>query len=181
MNHKLSIALLCLLFTYQNAIAEDSVWQTPAIEGVGKIHPLPHATHQPSKNQTYKVVFWLTKGSDDPKKMNFALDSVARAINLYASAGVSSNQLKFTVVVSGSTTDAVLNDTHYKEKYGVDNPNSPLIKKLIEAGVELLACGQAVATHGYQNNWLNPQVKVALSAMTTSIELQQQGYALVTF
>lgn len=111
--------------------------------------------------------------------MNLALESVARAVNLYASAGVPLGQLKFVAIISGPATATVLDNVHYKKQYGIDNPNLPMIKKLTEAGVEILVCGQAVAGNHYQYDWIDPQVKIALSGITTIIDLQQQGYALV--
>ncbi|BAW80481.1 hypothetical conserved protein [Candidatus Nitrosoglobus terrae] len=179
MNYSSIVALLSLVFIYHNVIADDNnFWQTPAIEGFGKMHPLPQSSYQPSKNETHKAIFWLTKAKE-LKQVNLALESVARAVNLYASAGVPLGQLKFVAIISGPATATVLDNVHYKKQYGIDNPNLPMIKKLTEAGVEILVCGQAVAGNHYQYDWIDPQVKIALSGITTIIDLQQQGYALV--
>jgi intracellular sulfur oxidation DsrE/DsrF family protein len=40
-------------------------------------------------------------------------------------------------------------------------------------------CGQAVAEHDYPYEAIDRHVTLALSALTTITELQQQGYALM--
>ena len=62
---------------------------------------------------------------------------VARTVNLYASAGVPLNHLKFVAVMYGAATDAALDNEHYRQKYDSDNPNLDLIRKLRNAGVEV--------------------------------------------
>jgi intracellular sulfur oxidation DsrE/DsrF family protein len=153
-------------------------WQTPALAGVGKIHPLPKAAYQPQRNETYKVVFSVTNAGK-PDEVNPSLDRVARTVNLYASAGVPLNHLKFVAVMSGAATDGALDNEHYRQKYGADNPNLNLIRKLRNAGVDVAVCGQAAAEHQDQYEWIAPEVTLALSALTTITTLEHQGYALV--
>jgi intracellular sulfur oxidation DsrE/DsrF family protein len=159
------------------ALAQE-FWQTPALEGVGKMHPLPGAAYQPEKNETYKIVFSVQAGSK-PNEINPSLDHVARAVNLYASAGVPLNHLKFVAVMYGAATDAALDNEHYRQKYGVDNPNLALIRKLRDAGVDVAVCGQAAAEHGDRYEWIAPEVTLSLSALTTITTLEHLGYALM--
>jgi intracellular sulfur oxidation DsrE/DsrF family protein len=154
-------------------------WQTPALVGVGKIHPLPHAAYQPQPGETYSVVFSITKAADTPTETNSALQHVARAVNLYASAGVPSSHLKFVAVIYGQAIDTVLDDEHYRQKYGVDNPNLALIRTLHTAGIDVVACGQAIAEHHEQYQWIAPQVTLALSGLTTITTLEHRGYVLM--
>lgn len=161
------------------ASADDSFWLTPTIQGAGKIHPLPQAAYQPDAKGTYKVVFALTKGSEKPDQPNPGLERVARTVNLYANAGVPLNHLHFVAVASGAATAIALNDDQFRKQFGTDNPNLPIIAQLKKAGVDVAVCGQAVAEHQYDYAWLNPQVTLALSALTTVTELQQKGYALM--
>jgi intracellular sulfur oxidation DsrE/DsrF family protein len=153
-------------------------WQTPALAGVGKMHPLPRAAYQPEKNETYKVVFSVQAGSKSDE-LNPSLDHVARAVNLYASAGVPLSHLKFVAVMYGAATDAALDNEHYRQKYSVDNPNLDLIRKLRNAGVDVAVCGQAVAEHRNRYEWIAPEVTLALSALTTITILEHEGYALM--
>jgi intracellular sulfur oxidation DsrE/DsrF family protein len=152
---------------------------TQAITAAGNFHPLPHAAFQPSPGATYKVVFGMSRGSAKPDQVNPALERVARTVNLYAAAGVPLDHLKFVAVAYGPATALVLDDAHYRAKFGVANPNLPVIAQLRKAGVTLAVCGQAVAEHHFQNDWVAKDVEVALSALTTITELEQQGYALM--
>ncbi|MEO8999009.1 MAG: DsrE family protein [Rhodanobacter sp.] len=171
--------LLALGLLPAMAFASDGFWQTPTIAGAGKIHVLPQAAYQPDRNATYKVVFSLSKAGDKPGEVSPSLDHVARAVNLYVSAGVPLDHLKFVAIAAGAATPVVLNDEQYKKVYGVANPNLPLIAQLRKAGVDIAVCGQAVAEHKFQYDWVDSRVTLALSGLTTVINLEQQGYALM--
>lgn len=157
----------------------DDFWQNPAIKDGGQMHPLPNAAIQPDRGQTYKTVFSVTKGASDPKDLNDALDHVARAVNVFASAGVPLDHLKFVVIVHGPALPLVLDNAQYRKRFNVDNPNLKLIHELTAAGVQIVVCGQALAAMKYDAADVNPEIKVALSALSTIIILQQQGYALM--
>lgn len=161
------------------AHAEDKPGPAPAIQGAGKIHPLPHAAYQPNPKADYKVVFGLTMAAAKPDQINPALERVARTVNLYVNAGVPISHLHFVAVASGGATALALDDAHYRQQFGIDNPNLPVITQLRKAGVDVAVCGQAVAEHGYPYEGIDKQVTLALSALTTIIELQRLGYALM--
>lgn len=175
---KRSTPLFCLIGLLGTAIAAQG---SPAqvITAAGNFHPLPKAAYQPDPAATYKVVFSLTKGSDKADQINPALERVARGVNLYASAGVPLDHLKFVAVAYGPATPVVLDDEHYKAQFGVANPNLAVITQLRKAGVDVAVCGQAMAEHHYPDEWASKDVTISLSALTTITELQQQGYALM--
>lgn len=154
-------------------------WTTPAIEGYGKIHSLPKAAYQPDPGQTYRIVFGMTAAAKSPEEVNPAVERVARTVNLYVSAGVPVNHLKLVAVAYGQATSVALNDAQYKAAYGVANPNLPVIARLRKAGVDVAVCGQAVAEHKYQYDWVDSSVTLALSAITTITTLEHQGYSLM--
>jgi len=159
------------------AAAADSEWTYPTIQGFGKIMPAPEASMQPVKDVEYKVVFSMT-GGGDADKVNPFLDRVARAVNLFTGAGVPLSHLHFVVVVHGPATPVVLDNTHYRQKFNVDNPNAKLISELNKAGVKVEVCAQALAHNGLQREWVNPEVELTLSAITDIVMLEQQGYVL---
>ncbi|HUN76516.1 MAG TPA: DsrE family protein [Steroidobacteraceae bacterium] len=159
--------------------AQAQFWQTPAIEGAGRMHPLPRAAYQPSPRETYKVVFAVAARASKPTDVNPGLERVARTVNLYASAGVPLDHLKFVAVLYGPATDAALDDAHYRQSFGTSNPNLDVIGKLRHAGVDVAICGQALAEHHYQYDWVAPQLTLALSALTTITVLEHRGYTLV--
>lgn len=163
------------------ALGADSAgfWQTPTIAGAGKIHPLPQAAYQPERNATYKAVFLLSMGAAKPDQINPALEHVARAVNLYVQAGVPLDHLKFVAVAVGPATAIALDNAQYRKKFGVDNPNLPVIAQLRKDGIDVAVCGQAWAEHQFDYSWKDASVTLALSGLTTVIDLQQQGYALM--
>ncbi len=154
-------------------------WQTPTITGYGPMHPFPEGVYQPDKNQVYKILFVIDGGNDKPAEINSEFQAVARAINLFTSAGVPADHLKIVTLISGSATADVLDAEHYKTLLGVANPNLELIHKLRTFGVDFVVCAQAALKHQYQLDWINPDIKPALSALTTEAILQTQGYVLI--
>lgn len=154
-------------------------WQNPAIKDAGAMHPLPNAAFQPDKTAIYKAVFSVTHAPEGGKDPDDGLEHVARAVNVFASAGVPLDHLKFVVIIHGAATPIVLDNAHYKKQFGKDNPNLKVIRELKAAGVEVAVCGQAVAGSGYEYSWVDPEVKVALSALSTIVILQHDGYVLM--
>lgn len=154
-------------------------WIMPAIKA-GPMHPLPNAAYQPRKAKIYKAIFAVTrpsKGANDP---DGGLTPVARAVNIFASAQVPLNHLKFVVLIYGmDATPMVLKNAEYKKRFGKDNPNLQVIHELTKAGVEVVVCGQALAASGIKHSWVDPEVTISLSALSTMVILQNQGYALI--
>ena len=170
----------CLPPLAAHAAATDSTfWQTPTIHGAGKIHPMPKAAYQPDPHATYKVVFSMSHFGAKPTEVSSSLEHVARAVNLYVNAGVPLAHLKFVAIAAGPATPIVLNDVQYRKIYGVANPNLPVIAQLHKAGIDVAVCAQAMAEHHFDYGWQNSDVTLALSGLTTVIDLQQQGYALM--
>ncbi|WP_429289552.1 DsrE family protein [Paraburkholderia sp. CI3] len=154
-------------------------WTTPAIAGYGKMHFATRAAYKPDASRSHKVVFAVTRAPSKPTEVNDSLDRVARTVNLYVASGVSLQNLQFIAIVSGAATPLALDDAHYREKFGVPNPNLPLIVKLRQAGIDVAVCAQAVAEHDFDENWIDQHLTLALSGLTTATVLQQQGYALL--
>jgi intracellular sulfur oxidation DsrE/DsrF family protein len=177
----LAAALIAVASVSAHAAPADPAgfWTTPTIQGYGNIHYLRDSAFKPQPGHTYKVVFALTQAAKQPDKVNPALDHVARSVNLYTASGVPLGQLKFVAVAYGAATPLTLDDAHYRAAYGVPNPNLPLIAELKKAGVTIAVCGQAVAEHHFQYDWIDPAVTLALSGLTTVTTLEQQGYALM--
>lgn len=172
-------AVLGLAFATTALADDNNFWQNPVVHSAGHMHPLPKAAYQPDAKASYKVVFSVTKGADKPDQISPGLDRVARTVNLYASAGVPLSHLHFVAIVSGTATPLVLDDEHYRQKFGVANPNLLVVDELKKAGVDVAVCGQAVAENKIEYEWLDSRVTLALSAITTITTLQQQGYALM--
>ncbi|PAF43847.1 DsrE family protein [Helicobacter sp. 11S03491-1] len=146
----------------------------------GKIYLMPNTQFKPDKSMPeHKMVFDLTKGSSSPKEVNPSLDRIARTINLYAAVGISPSVLKIVAVASGDATPLALDNAHYHEKFGVNNPNLALIDDLKKLGVQISVCSQAWAEHDYKPQWVYKNVLLALSGATTLISFQEKGYVLI--
>jgi hypothetical protein len=110
-----ALAAACAATMAMLAVSADAAgpqWTYPAITGFGPVHPLPDAAVQPSKSTIYKSVFDVTSASKDGAKPNPGLDHVARAVNVFASAGVPLSHLQFVAVIHGPATASVLADEH---------------------------------------------------------------------
>lgn len=153
-------------------------WSTPTIQGYGKIHFLPKAAYQPDPKATYKLVFAVTHAPAKPGEVSPGLDHVARTINLYVAAGVPESHIHIVAIVFGAATPLALDDAHYRATFGMANPDDQLIKELRAAGVDVAVCAQAMAEHHFPYAWKSSDVTLALSGLTTVLDLQQQGYAL---
>lgn len=179
---KIAVILSALVLGSMSAMAlaadhPAGYWQYPAIKGYGPVHPRPDAGQQPDKNTIYKVVFNVTKGSKNMSKPNPGLDHVARAVNVFASAGVPLDHLHFVAVIHGPATASVLNAKAYKHKFGTANPNPKLIKELRTAGVKVEVCGQALSEHHFADAQINTDVTISLSALSDLAIYGQRGYA----
>lgn len=174
----LLVAGLWLALAAPGALAETGL-QYPAIQGHGGVTPLPDAANQPSPETAHKAVFELRTTPDDPGRLNPGLERVARAVNVFAAAGVPADRREFVVVVHGPATRDVLDDAHYRREYGTANPNTALIAALRQAGVSVHVCGQALAKHAFESDWVDDHVHVALSALSDLVIYGERGYALV--
>lgn len=160
-----------------NAASED--WRYPIIENYGKVQPVPQAEMTPSLDRRHRVLMDLTEGAGKPGKVGDGLVHVARLVNLYALADVPRDNVDLVAVIHGKSTRGVLKDAVYRSEFGVENPNTPLIEALAEAGVELYVCGQALAHHGFEPKSVHSDISIALSALTALEKFQNQGYVLL--
>ena len=154
-------------------------WSKPAIKDFGPVHVWPGASDRPNARTTYKALFDVTQGNPAADKVNPGLDHIARAVNTFAAAGVPLSHLKFDVIIHGGATPIALGEKAYMAKYGHANPNLAVIEALKKAGVNVMVCGNALGDMEFTPAEVNPDIKVALSALSTLIIQQNQGYALM--
>ncbi|MEO1619236.1 MAG: DsrE family protein [Planctomycetota bacterium] len=149
----------------------------PVITGHGAVVQLPNAAAQPRNGS--KIVVDLTRGGD-AGKVNAGLQKVARYVNIYAGAGAEPADVTIAVVFHGDATLAVLNPDAYATKFNTDgNPNLALLQQLHEAGVELYVCGQSLLSKGEKPDNVAVFIKTAVSALTSIVNLQSDGFAYV--
>ena len=124
----------------------------------------------------HKVAFEIGSASPSPDRLNVSLNTVARYLNMHAQAGVPADQIHAAVVVHGTAGWEMLDDDAYRERHGVENPNSEVIRELVASGAQVILCGQTAAGRGLPTDRLTDGVQLSLSAMTAFLVLQEEGY-----
>lgn len=153
----------------------------PVIRGAGEVFVIADPDIATPVDYTYRAVFEVAQTSEEPGQVNVSFNSAARFLNMHAQAGVPREQLHIALVVHGPAGRDLLNDALYRERYGVANPNIPVLDELARAGVQIILCGQTAAARDLPRAALAEPVQVALSAMTAMVLLQDEGYRLIPF
>lgn len=151
----------------------------PRIKLAGGVYILPKTVTMPAAKGKYRLVIDATTDDVTGAGINRDLESAARALNLYALAGVPAKRVKLAVVIHGKAVAAVLAEASYRKKFGKPNPNAALIAELNQAGVRIVLCGQAMVHAGLTQAEVRGDVGVELSAMTALVDLQKDGYELI--
>jgi intracellular sulfur oxidation DsrE/DsrF family protein len=154
-------------------------WQTPIIEGYGRIVLLKNAKVVPDKNATYKILFQV-KSDGEKDGVNSVLWHIAREINLLGASNVSPENIQIIAVISGAATQIALSDMAYQKRNNKPNPNIDLIEKLYNYGVTFEICSQAVAEQNINpDTELNNKIILTLSALIDIPTYQMQGYTIM--
>jgi len=148
----------------------------PIIENYGAVWEIDNPDFKTDTSQEFKVVFDVKDGPESDTEINRNLNTVARFLNMHAQSGVPSSQIKVALIVHGTAARNLLTDEAFQKRYKVNNPNRELVENLLEADVEVIMCGQSSKTRNLPKEDLIPRVKIALSAMTANIQLQNEGY-----
>jgi intracellular sulfur oxidation DsrE/DsrF family protein len=107
------------------------------------------------------------------------LERAAVLLNLAGVAGLKLGDVEVVVVLHGDATPAALDDGAYRALTGKDHPHAELMKRLNEAGVKLLVCGQSLERKHLDVKKVRGEVKVAASAVSAVVNYQARGYAYV--
>jgi intracellular sulfur oxidation DsrE/DsrF family protein len=174
-------AAMLLLIASAAAAADETSHTGPVIERFGPVYDVDRPDFPTPTDLAYRVVFDVALSSEAPDALNTRIESLARFLNMQARAGVKPQQMKLALVVHGPAAKDVLSSAAYKARFGVENPNAPLLEALRTNGVRLVICGQTAAHKGFRREELAPGVEVALSAMTALAALQSEGYQLIPF
>ena len=169
--------ILILILPGNQGLAEEPSLG-PVIEGYGPTYPITDRDVPLEDGFVYKAVFDAAENRDE-KALNTGLVSVARYLNMHARNGVSIENMDVAVVVHGPALKTMMTDSAHHSRFGVDNPNTELLRKLESAGVSFYVCGQSMSFGGVDDDELIEAAKIALSAMTMLTVLQTDGYALL--
>ena len=171
--------VLFILFLFP-IISHSQEAQFPIVDKYGGIYEY-EGSEQPDPEMEYKIVIDLKSPQDDKTKINSGLNNVARMMNLHGLGGVNSENLAVSVVIHGSATYTITTNEAYQERYGVDNPNIPLITELKKAGAKIYVCGQSLIGRKYAPEEMNPEITVGLSMLTVFTTHVNHGFVPMVF
>lgn len=162
-----------------SSIAQTRVF--PIVKNFGGIFEVPDAAEKPDPEMKYNIVIEVERESDRPDTINWALNNVARLMNLHVMAGVKPENLNVIIAIHGPATYTVMENRAYRAKYKVDNPNLAIYQELEKAGVKMVVCGQSLVNRKVDRTRMVPQVKIASSMLTTLTTYQLKGFAMLKF
>ncbi|THH37729.1 DsrE family protein [Neolewinella litorea] len=171
---------LLFLLTLAPALIAAQGKVTPVVP-FGGIYEIPEATVRPDPDLEYRMIIDVVTGAETPDSVGQGLHNVARMLNLFAVGGVPADQVFVVLAIHGGATVGVMDDYHYRERFGVDNPNLPLIESLKQAGVKLTVCGQSLRGRDVPVEAVVPEVEIATSMLTTVAMYEMMGYGLLRF
>lgn len=169
--------LMCAFFSLFALSQEKKAG--PIIENYGEVFAVEDPDFKTNINEEFKVVFDVAIGPDSHEEINKRIETAARFLNMHAQNGVPASQLKAALIIHGTATTNIMNNEAHKKRFGVPNPNAELLQNLMDAGVEIILCGQSSKSRNVPKEDLIPGEKIALSAMTALIQLQNDGYRLI--
>jgi intracellular sulfur oxidation DsrE/DsrF family protein len=170
-----------LLLATQVAAATWPPMKSPVIPQADGFALIPTASVPVEKSRTYRAIFDATRAADAPNQLVPALNMAGSELNALGVSGVPLANAKFVVVFHGAAMAGLMNDATYKAKFGVSNPNLPVLARMKQAGVSLFVCGQNLAFDHVDPKTLSPDVSVASDALIVLMTYQNQGYALLSF
>ncbi|MDZ4715880.1 MAG: DsrE family protein [Cytophagales bacterium] len=177
----MKIVLTFLFLATAASLSAQSKLLNPVIKSQGGIYDIPYAVERPDPSLKYNIIIEVERESDKPDTINWALNNVARLLNLHVVGGVPPESLNVVLAIHGGATFTVMNNESYRKKYKVDNPNLKLYSELQAAGVKMFVCGQSIIRRGVDRDRMVPEVDVSVSMLTTLTTYQLKGYALIKF
>lgn len=180
-NYLKILFLLSFIFVYSTIAAQNQPDPGIVISEFGPSYNIENPDYKTSLTQVYKVVFDITKASEDPSEINKYIETVARFLNMHVKAGKPLNTMEVFVVMHGGAAQTLLKNEFYQEVYKTDNPNIALFEALSDNGVQIILCGQTAMARNITEERRVPQAQISLSAMTALIQLQNEGFQLINF
>jgi intracellular sulfur oxidation DsrE/DsrF family protein len=174
-------AFIILLCTVTAATAQWPQPKTAAIPAADGYVEIPNVALPPTKNSKYQAIFDATRPADKATQLVPALNMAGSEMNALDAVGAPLSNLRFAIVFHGSAVDGILDNDHYKTKFGTDNPNLRVITEMKKRGVEFFVCGQYLAGEKIDPKTLTRDVTVAADALLVLMQYQNKGYALMSF
>lgn len=170
--------LLISIFTTCQCEAQSNA---PVIKEADGFVIIPKVAMPPDKKRTYRAIFDATKAAKESSEIVPAINNSGALLNDFGVSGVPLQNAKFVLVFHGAAINAILDDAHYKAKFGISNPNLPVLTKLKKAGVKIFVCGQNLLSENIDPKTISKDVTVASDALIVLISYQNDGYALMSY
>ena len=179
-----SLVVILAATTLLAAAHVKAQWPTPVATVIPEADGyvvIPNVAKAPNQKRVYRAIFDATQGADAPTQLLPALNMAGSELNALGATGVPLRNAQFVVVFHGAALDGILDDAHYKAKFGASNPNLKVLIEMKKAGVELFVCGQNLSFAKVDPATISPAVTVASDALLVSMQYQNEGYALMSF
>jgi intracellular sulfur oxidation DsrE/DsrF family protein len=163
------------------AVSAQSPTKSPVVPQADGYVAIPNVALPPTRETTYRAIFDATRSANKATQLVPALNMAGSELNALAAVDAPLSNAKFTVVFHGVAVDGILDNAHYKAKFGTDNPNLQAISEMKKQGVEFFVCGQYLAGEKIDPKTLTPDVTVAADALLVLMQYQNKGYALMSF
>ncbi len=178
MKTTLSFFTLILCFS---VFSQEKATTGPYVKNFGKSFSIETPDLSLDINKEHKVIFDVYSDESKKNQVNPLLVTVARHLNMHGKQGVPLENLKTVLIIHGGATSSVLSESAFEMTFDRENPDYALINELVEAGVEVYVCGQSINARGTSKTDVNPNVKMAVSAITTLMSYQEKGYSIINF
>lgn len=184
MSRSLALASAALLTLAAPAPAIGAHWpapRPPIIPGIDGYVPIPGAAVTADKATIYRAVWDVTRRAKAPAELAPGVLQAADTVGTLSATGAPMAHIRFVLAFHGGGLDAILTDAAYRARYGVPNPNLPVLAALKARGAELYVCGQNLAGDDVDPASLTPLVTVAADALAVLVIYQDRGYALMSY
>lgn len=173
------VAVCCALAGSAAAQSSDVV---RPVQGVDPYVAVPGSTFLADNDHDYRVIFEARRGAEKPDQIVPAVNMAGTELNTLAAHGVRRQNVHFVLVFhTKPSDDAVLSNARYRAKYGIDNPNLPVLAELRRQGVQIFVCGQEMLADGEPLDAVSPDVTLAEDGVVVLMTFGAQGYAHLTF
>ena len=174
------IVAVCCALAGSAAAQSNEVVQP--VRGVDPYVAVPGSTFLANNHHDYRVVFEARRGAEKPDQVVPAVNMAGTELNTLAAHGVLRRNMHFVLVFHTKPSDeAVLDNAHYRARYGIDNPNLPVLAELRRQGVQIFVCGQEMLADGEPLAAVTPDVTIAEDGVVVLMTFGAQGYAHLTF
>lgn len=178
---RLGKTLSLILFTICISLNAQTKKSGPIITGFGEVWEINDPDYKIDNTLELKAVFDIMNSPESHDTLNASIETAARFLNMHAQSGVPAEQLKIALVVHNKASKDIITNKAYQKRFGTNNPNHDLVKALLDAGGQVIFCGQSSLSRDFPREELIDGVQMSLSAMTALIQLQHEDYRLIKF